>query len=156
GLGTGPARAHRSRAYPAARRIDAPQSTARIGCRSLISVVASAPVRLIARSAITLRVQSALQAAGYKIRAVRRLGDIATNVVNPETGMLENVNDPRYPAGRQCGIERGSSAAWVNLRYGSCAYVLRSSSPKLLVFLDQSNRCRTYRIAELLHQIKPD
>ena len=27
------------------------------------------------------------------------MGDIAAIVVNPRTGMLESVNDPRYPAG---------------------------------------------------------
>ena len=48
-------------------------------------------------------VQSALQAMGYKIRDVRQMGDIAAIVVNPKTGMLESVNDPRYPAGAAAG-----------------------------------------------------
>jgi len=53
--------------------------------------------------AFTPTVQSALQAMGYKIRAVHSMGDIAAIVVNPKTGMLESVNDPRYPAGSAAG-----------------------------------------------------
>jgi len=53
--------------------------------------------------AFTPTVQSALQAMGYKIRDVRQMGDIAAIVVNPKTGMLESVNDPRYPAGAAAG-----------------------------------------------------
>ena len=53
--------------------------------------------------AFTPTVQSALQAMGYKIRDVRQMGDIAAIVVNPKTGMLESVNDPRYPAGEAAG-----------------------------------------------------
>jgi gamma-glutamyltranspeptidase/glutathione hydrolase len=48
-------------------------------------------------------VQSALEAMGYRIRTVRQMGDIAAIVVNPQTGMLESVNDPRYPAGSAAG-----------------------------------------------------
>jgi hypothetical protein len=48
-------------------------------------------------------VQSALEAMGYRIRDVRSMGDIAAIVVNPKTGMLESVNDPRYPAGAAAG-----------------------------------------------------
>lgn len=53
--------------------------------------------------AFTPDVQAALEAMGYKIRPVRAMGDIAAIVVNPETGMLESVNDPRYPAGSAAG-----------------------------------------------------
>ena len=53
--------------------------------------------------AFTPTVQSALEAMGYKIRDVRSMGDIAAIVVNPKTGMLESVNDPRYPAGEAAG-----------------------------------------------------
>ncbi|TAM95290.1 MAG: gamma-glutamyltransferase [Rhodanobacteraceae bacterium] len=53
--------------------------------------------------AFTPSVQSALEAMGYRIRAVRQMGDIAAIVVNPNTGMLESVNDPRYPAGSAAG-----------------------------------------------------
>jgi hypothetical protein len=31
------------------------------------------------------------------------MGDIAAIVVNPKTGTLESVNDPRYPAGAAAG-----------------------------------------------------
>jgi gamma-glutamyltranspeptidase/glutathione hydrolase len=51
----------------------------------------------------TPKVQSALQAMGYEIRGIRQMGDIAAIVVNPKTGMLESVNDPRYPAGAAAG-----------------------------------------------------
>jgi gamma-glutamyltranspeptidase/glutathione hydrolase len=53
--------------------------------------------------AFTPTVQSALEAMGYKIRDVHSMGDIAAIVVNPETGTLESVNDPRYPAGSAAG-----------------------------------------------------
>ena len=53
--------------------------------------------------AFTPTVQSALEAMGYKIRDVHSMGDIAAIVVNPKTGMLESVNDPRYPAGEAAG-----------------------------------------------------
>jgi gamma-glutamyltranspeptidase/glutathione hydrolase len=53
--------------------------------------------------AFTPTMRSALQAMGYKIRDVRQMGDIAAIVVNPKTGMLESVNDPRYPAGAAAG-----------------------------------------------------
>lgn len=46
---------------------------------------------------------AALEAMGYKIRNIRQMGDIAAMVVNPKTGMLENVNDLRYPAGEAAG-----------------------------------------------------
>ncbi|WHZ19198.1 MAG: gamma-glutamyltransferase family protein [Rhodanobacteraceae bacterium] len=48
-------------------------------------------------------VQTALEAMGYTIRTIRSMGDIAAIVVNPKTGMLESVNDPRYPAGSAAG-----------------------------------------------------
>jgi gamma-glutamyltranspeptidase/glutathione hydrolase len=53
--------------------------------------------------AFTPSVRSALDAMGYRIRNVRQMGDIAAIVVDPETGMLESVNDPRYPAGSAAG-----------------------------------------------------
>jgi len=53
--------------------------------------------------AFTPTVQSALEAMGYKIRDVHSMGDIAAIVVDPKTGMLESVNDPRYPAGSAAG-----------------------------------------------------
>ena len=53
--------------------------------------------------AFTPSVQSALEAMGYKIRDVHSMGDIAAIVVNPKTGTLESVNDPRYPAGSAAG-----------------------------------------------------
>ena len=53
--------------------------------------------------AFTPTVQSALQSMGYKIRDVQSMGDIAAIVLNPKTGMLESVNDPRYPAGEAAG-----------------------------------------------------
>jgi hypothetical protein len=31
------------------------------------------------------------------------MGDIAAIVVDPQTGTLESVNDPRYPAGSAAG-----------------------------------------------------
>lgn len=46
----------------------------------------------------------ASEAMGYKIRDVRQMGDIAAIVVNPKTGMLESVNDPRYRPRRR-GID---------------------------------------------------
>ncbi|MGH8184182.1 MAG: gamma-glutamyltransferase, partial [Rhodanobacteraceae bacterium] len=53
--------------------------------------------------AFTPSVRDALEAMGYKIRTVRQMGDIAAIVVNPKTGLLESVNDPRYPAGSAAG-----------------------------------------------------
>jgi gamma-glutamyltranspeptidase/glutathione hydrolase len=53
--------------------------------------------------AFTPEVRSALQAMGYRIRDIRQMGDIAAIVVNPKTGMLESVNDPRHPAGAAAG-----------------------------------------------------
>jgi gamma-glutamyltranspeptidase/glutathione hydrolase len=53
--------------------------------------------------AFTPSVRSALEAMGHRIRDVRQMGDIAAIVVDPETGMLESVNDPRYPAGSAAG-----------------------------------------------------
>ena len=53
--------------------------------------------------AFTPTVQSALEAMGYRIRDVNSMGDIPAIVVNPRTGMLESVNDPRYPAGEAAG-----------------------------------------------------
>ena len=53
--------------------------------------------------AFTPAVQAELERMGYHIRTVRSLGDIAAIVVNPETGMRESVNDPRYPAGSAAG-----------------------------------------------------
>ncbi|HEX5960292.1 MAG TPA: gamma-glutamyltransferase [Rhodanobacteraceae bacterium] len=53
--------------------------------------------------AFTPGVQAALEAMGYRIRTIRQMGDIAAIVVNPESGKLESVNDPRYPAGSAAG-----------------------------------------------------
>jgi gamma-glutamyltranspeptidase/glutathione hydrolase len=53
--------------------------------------------------AFTPTVQAALEAMGYRIRDVHSMGDIAAIVVNPQTGTLESVNDPRYPAGSAAG-----------------------------------------------------
>ena len=53
--------------------------------------------------AFTPSMQAALEAMGYRIRTVHSMGDIAAIVVNPATGMLESVNDPRYPAGSAAG-----------------------------------------------------
>lgn len=53
--------------------------------------------------AFTPDVQTALEAMGYKIRPVHSMGDIAAILVNPKTGALESVNDPRYPAGSAAG-----------------------------------------------------
>ena len=53
--------------------------------------------------AFTPAVQSALKDMGYAIRPVHSMGDIAAIVVDPTTGMLESVNDPRYPAGSAAG-----------------------------------------------------
>jgi gamma-glutamyltranspeptidase/glutathione hydrolase len=53
--------------------------------------------------AFTATVQEQLEGMGYKIRPVRQMGDIAAIVVDPKTGMLESVNDPRYPAGAAAG-----------------------------------------------------
>ncbi|HEX5354181.1 MAG TPA: gamma-glutamyltransferase [Rhodanobacteraceae bacterium] len=49
------------------------------------------------------RVQTALEAMGYKIRPVRLMGDIAAILVDPKSHLLESVNDPRYPAGLAAG-----------------------------------------------------
>ncbi len=48
-------------------------------------------------------VHDALVKMGYTIRPVRHLGDVEAIVVNQKTGMLESVNDPRYPAGLAAG-----------------------------------------------------
>ena len=62
------------------------------------------PDQIFAESgAFTPTVQTALEAMGYKIRTIHSMGDIAAIVVDPETGMLESVNDPRYPAGSAAG-----------------------------------------------------
>ncbi len=53
--------------------------------------------------AFTPTVQAALEAMGYRIRDVHSMGDIAAIVVNPQTGTLESINDPRYPAGSAAG-----------------------------------------------------
>jgi gamma-glutamyltranspeptidase/glutathione hydrolase len=53
--------------------------------------------------AFTPAVQAALATMGYKLRPVRSMGDIAAIVVDPKTGLLESVNDPRYPAGEAAG-----------------------------------------------------
>jgi len=53
--------------------------------------------------AFTPAVQAALKDMGYAIRPVHAMGDIAAIVVDPKTGMLESVNDPRYPAGSAAG-----------------------------------------------------
>jgi gamma-glutamyltranspeptidase/glutathione hydrolase len=53
--------------------------------------------------AFTPTVQSVLEAMGYRIRDVHSMGDIAAIVVHPETGTLDSVHDPRYPAGSAAG-----------------------------------------------------
>ena len=53
--------------------------------------------------AFTPAVQAALATMGYKLRPVHSMGDIAAIVVDPKTGVLESVNDPRYPAGSAAG-----------------------------------------------------
>ena len=40
---------------------------------------------------------------GYAIQPVQRLGDVEAIVVNPQTHMLESVNDPRFSAGLAAG-----------------------------------------------------
>jgi hypothetical protein len=40
---------------------------------------------------------------GLQVRDVHSMGDIAANVMNPKAGMLESVNDPRYPVGEAAG-----------------------------------------------------
>ncbi|HEX7369886.1 MAG TPA: gamma-glutamyltransferase [Rhodanobacteraceae bacterium] len=51
----------------------------------------------------TPSVQTALLGMGYKIRPVDSMGDVAAILVDPKTGQLESVNDPRYPAGSAAG-----------------------------------------------------
>jgi hypothetical protein len=41
----------------------------------------------------------------HKVRDMRQMGDIAAIVVNPQAGMLESVNDPRYWVGLRLGID---------------------------------------------------
>jgi gamma-glutamyltranspeptidase/glutathione hydrolase len=53
--------------------------------------------------AFTADLEKTLITMGYKIRPVGHLGDVAAIVVNPRTGKLESVNDPRYPAGLSAG-----------------------------------------------------
>jgi gamma-glutamyltranspeptidase/glutathione hydrolase len=53
--------------------------------------------------AFTPSVQKELEAAGYRIRPVHSLGDVEAILVNPKSGLLEAVNDPRYPAGEAAG-----------------------------------------------------
>lgn len=53
--------------------------------------------------ALSPAVQTALQTMGHVVRPVRSMGAVAAIVVDPETGMLESVNDPRYPAGAAAG-----------------------------------------------------
>lgn len=53
--------------------------------------------------AFTADLEKTLITMGYKIRPVGHLGDVAAIVVNPKTGKLESVNDPRYPAGLSAG-----------------------------------------------------
>ncbi|MGH8319832.1 MAG: gamma-glutamyltransferase [Steroidobacteraceae bacterium] len=48
-------------------------------------------------------VQTALEKMGYKFRSFGHLGDVEAILVNPKTGQLESVNDPRYPAGLAAG-----------------------------------------------------
>ncbi|MGH8215924.1 MAG: gamma-glutamyltransferase [Rhodanobacteraceae bacterium] len=48
-------------------------------------------------------VEKSLEAMGYKIRPVHSMGDVEAILVNPKSGMLESVNDPRYPAGKAAG-----------------------------------------------------
>ena len=53
--------------------------------------------------AFTPRVHPRWEAMGYRIRAVLSMGDIAAIVVNPKAGMLQSINDPRYPPGAAAG-----------------------------------------------------
>ncbi|HJP97636.1 MAG TPA: gamma-glutamyltransferase [Rhodanobacteraceae bacterium] len=48
-------------------------------------------------------VEKSLEAMGYQIRPVHSMGDVEAILVNQETGSLESVNDPRYPAGKAAG-----------------------------------------------------
>jgi gamma-glutamyltranspeptidase/glutathione hydrolase len=49
------------------------------------------------------QVEKSLEAMGYKIRSIHSMGDVEAILVNPGTGLLESVNDPRYPAGKAAG-----------------------------------------------------
>ncbi|MGH8279444.1 MAG: gamma-glutamyltransferase [Gammaproteobacteria bacterium] len=48
-------------------------------------------------------VLSALEKMGYQFHTFGHLGDVEAILVNPKTGLLEGVNDPRYPAGLAAG-----------------------------------------------------
>jgi gamma-glutamyltranspeptidase/glutathione hydrolase len=49
------------------------------------------------------QVEESLEAMGYKIRPIHSMGDVEAILVNPESGLLQAVNDPRYPAGKAAG-----------------------------------------------------
>jgi gamma-glutamyltranspeptidase/glutathione hydrolase len=53
--------------------------------------------------AFTPSVEASLAAMGYRIRPVHALGDVEAILVNPKSGLLQAVNDPRYPAGKAAG-----------------------------------------------------
>ncbi len=53
--------------------------------------------------AFTPEVEAQLQHMGYRIHTVGHLGDVNAILVNPQTGLLESVNDPRYPSGSAAG-----------------------------------------------------
>lgn len=53
--------------------------------------------------AFTPAVRTRLQAMGYAIKDVDKIGDLAAIVIDPKTGMRESTNDPRRPAGAAQG-----------------------------------------------------
>jgi gamma-glutamyltranspeptidase/glutathione hydrolase len=53
--------------------------------------------------AFTPQVRSTLQTMGHRLRTVGHLGDVNAILVNPKNGLLESINDPRYPAGSAAG-----------------------------------------------------
>jgi gamma-glutamyltranspeptidase/glutathione hydrolase len=55
------------------------------------------------QGSFTPSVEVSLEAMGYKIRPIHSMGDVEAILVNPESGLLEAVNDPRYPAGKAAG-----------------------------------------------------
>jgi gamma-glutamyltranspeptidase/glutathione hydrolase len=55
------------------------------------------------QGSFTPSVEASLEAMGYKIRPIHSMGDVEAILVNPESGLLEAVNDPRYPAGKAAG-----------------------------------------------------
>jgi gamma-glutamyltranspeptidase/glutathione hydrolase len=55
------------------------------------------------QGSFTPSVEKSLEAMGYKIRPIHSMGDVEAILVNPKTGLLQAVNDPRYPAGKAAG-----------------------------------------------------